>query len=61
MPHAAGSFSRGEWMMKASFNLPGFTLRPFTLNDLADYIELGLPTCAFMHGRPGIGMEAASS
>jgi ribosomal protein S18 acetylase RimI-like enzyme len=45
-------------MMKASFNLPGFTLRPFTLNDLADFIELGLPTCAFMHGRPGIGMEA---
>ena len=31
---------------------PGLTLRELTPGDLDALIELGLPTCAFMHGRP---------
>jgi ribosomal protein S18 acetylase RimI-like enzyme len=33
-------------------NLSGFTLREMAAADMAAFIELGLDTCAFMHGRP---------
>ncbi|MBI5059013.1 GNAT family N-acetyltransferase [candidate division KSB1 bacterium] len=37
------------------YNLAGFpdlTLRQLSANDVDAFIDLGLPTCAFMHGRP---------
>ncbi|RPH94132.1 GNAT family N-acetyltransferase [candidate division KSB1 bacterium] len=34
-------------------NLPGFTLRELAPSDIETFIEIGLPTCAFMHGRLG--------
>lgn len=38
-------------------HLPGFTLRPLRSSDVADFVDLGLPTCSFMHGRPQISEE----
>jgi ribosomal protein S18 acetylase RimI-like enzyme len=38
-------------------DLPGFILRPFSLDDLPAFVDLGLPTCAFMHGRPDVGED----
>jgi ribosomal protein S18 acetylase RimI-like enzyme len=38
--------------MKNFANLSGYTLRALNPADTASFIELGLPTCAFMHGRP---------
>jgi ribosomal protein S18 acetylase RimI-like enzyme len=35
-------------------NLPGFTLRELGPTDIPAFIELGLPTCVFMHGRSGV-------
>jgi GNAT superfamily N-acetyltransferase len=43
--------------MNLAFDLPGFKLRPLDAKDVADFVELGLPTCAFMHGRPRIPQE----
>jgi ribosomal protein S18 acetylase RimI-like enzyme len=43
--------------MNGAFNLPGFALRPLEIADIPAFVELGLPTCAFMHGRPGISEE----
>lgn len=34
------------------FSIPGFVLRRLVASDIKDFIDLGLPTCAFMHGRP---------
>lgn len=36
---------------------PGYTLRELNPSDLNDFIELGLPTCAFMHGKPDVPAE----
>jgi ribosomal protein S18 acetylase RimI-like enzyme len=38
--------------MRDFAGLPGFTLRELAPADITNFIELGLPTCAFMHGRP---------
>jgi N-acetylglutamate synthase len=35
-------------------SLPGFLLRPLDKKDIPEFIELGLPTCSFMHGRPDV-------
>jgi ribosomal protein S18 acetylase RimI-like enzyme len=43
--------------MNLTFDLPGFTLRPLESDDVPAFVELGLPTCAFMHGRPDIPVE----
>ena len=43
--------------MNLAFDLPGFALRPLDMDDLPAFVELGLPTCAFMHGRPEIPQE----
>jgi len=40
--------------MRDFAELPGFTLRRLQPSDIEAFIELGLPTCVFMHGRPGI-------
>lgn len=32
--------------------IPGFQIREFTTSQMPEFIELGAPTCAFMHGRP---------
>lgn len=32
-------------------DLPGYTLSPLSAADVPAFTELGLPTCAFMHGR----------
>ncbi len=34
------------------FSIPGFVLRRLRSSDIQDFIDLGLPTCAFMHERP---------
>jgi ribosomal protein S18 acetylase RimI-like enzyme len=44
-------------MIKDFANLPGFTLRDLAPSDLTTYVELGLPTCAFMHGRPHVSED----
>jgi ribosomal protein S18 acetylase RimI-like enzyme len=36
---------------------PGFVLRPLRSSDVEEFVELGLPTCAFMHGRPQVTAE----
>jgi ribosomal protein S18 acetylase RimI-like enzyme len=36
----------------------GFSLRKFSAKDIVDFVELGSPTCAFMHGRPGMTEQA---
>lgn len=36
---------------------PGFNIRKFEQSDLEAFIELGLPTCAFMHNRSGVSEE----
>jgi len=34
-----------------------FRIRRLRQSDLHDFVALGLPTCAFMHGRPGVSDE----
>ena len=46
-----------RYRMNLTFDLPGFTLRPLESDDVPAFVELGLPTCAFMHGRPDIPVE----
>ena len=36
---------------------PGFVLDRLETSDLPNFIDLGLPTCAFMHGRPDIPVD----
>ena len=36
---------------------PGFSFRPLHSGDIESFVELGLPTCAFMHGRRQISEE----
>ncbi len=43
--------------MILSPDLPGFTLSPLAASDIPAFTELGLPTCAFMHGRPETSPE----
>jgi len=38
--------------MRDFAGLVGFTLRELLPGDVHDFVEVGLPTCAFMHGRP---------
>ncbi len=39
-------------MAETEFIIPGFLLRRLRSSDIQGFIDLGLPTCAFMHGRP---------
>jgi len=43
--------------MNLAFDLPGFSLRALDTEDVPDFVELGLPTCAFMHGRSKIPQQ----
>jgi ribosomal protein S18 acetylase RimI-like enzyme len=43
--------------MKNFANIPGFVLRELAPSDIGAFVELGLPTCAFMHGRSQVSAE----
>ena len=36
---------------------PGYELHRLRTSDLQNFIDLGLPTCAFMHGRPDLSAD----
>ncbi|MBU1936178.1 GNAT family N-acetyltransferase [bacterium] len=42
---------------KSNVNPEDFQLRPLLRNELKRFIELGFPTCSFLHGREGIDKD----